>query len=91
MRNRKLTNKFVKQYRKMLNQGKDNDKIDKIMAKLINEERLEEKHNEHKLKGNWKGFNECHIETDWLLVYRIDEKNNTIIFEGTGSHSELFG
>jgi mRNA interferase YafQ len=42
------------------------------------------------LIGNYGGRRECHIEPDWLLIYKIDETNKEIIFERTGSHSDLF-
>ncbi|MCU0288190.1 MAG: type II toxin-antitoxin system YafQ family toxin [Acidobacteria bacterium] len=43
------------------------------------------------MSGNWKDHMECHIEPDWLLIYRIDRKYNELILVRTGSHSELFG
>ena len=58
------------------------------MRKLINEESLEERNHDHQLKGKISDFRECHIEPDWLLMYKIDGKD--IIFTRTGSHSELF-
>jgi len=50
-------------------------------------------HRPHKLKSNWKGYIECHIGTissDWLLIYKIDKKQNILKLARTGSHSELF-
>lgn len=58
------------------------------MIKLINEEVLDVKYKDHPLKGEYSDFRECHIEPDWLLLYKIE--NNYIIFTRTGSHSELF-
>jgi mRNA interferase YafQ len=49
---------------------------------------LERKYKDHKLKGRFKNRRECHIEPDWLLIYKIE--GETIFFERTGSHSELF-
>jgi mRNA interferase YafQ len=40
------------------------------------------------LSGNYKGYRECHIKPDWLLIYQIG--NSIIVFERTGSHSDLF-
>ena len=84
------TNRFEKDYKKILKQGKDLDKIDDVMDKLINEEKLLEKHRDHMLTGNSKGRRECHIEPDWLLIYKVDKNNEIIIFERTGSHADLF-
>jgi mRNA interferase YafQ len=44
----------------------------------------------HPLKSNWKGFFECHIEPDWLLIYRLNEDKEELELARTGSHSELF-
>ena len=63
-------------------------KIKTVMDNLINEELLEQKHKDHKLIGNYKGRRECHVEPDWLLVYK--KMPGEIIFERTGTHSDLF-
>ncbi len=84
------TTRFEKDYRKMKKQGKDIDKLDEIMEKLIKEEKLLERHSDHPLTGNYKKRRDCHIEPDWLLIYKIDKKEGIIIFERTGSHPELF-
>ena len=59
------------------------------MLALEEEKKLAVKHRDHLLYSNWAGRRECHVESDWLLIYKID--GQTIIFERTGSHSELFG
>ena len=64
------------------------NKIKDIMSMLVNEQQLPPKNKDHNLTGNYKGRRECHIESDWLLIYKIE--GDTIIFERTGSHSELF-
>lgn len=58
------------------------------MKKLITGVKLDLKFYDHALRGNLSDFRECHLEPDWLLMYRID--NDEIIFTRTGSHSELF-
>jgi len=63
-------------------------KIKTIITQLQNQELLERKHKDHKLTGNYEGRRECHIAPDWLLLYKIDKQ--TIIFERTGTHSDLF-
>lgn len=62
--------------------------LKEIIKKLCNEEKLPEKNKDHELKGNWKGCRECHIKPDWLLIYEVG--NEIIVFERTGSHSDLF-
>ncbi|NEQ99735.1 MAG: type II toxin-antitoxin system YafQ family toxin [Cyanothece sp. SIO2G6] len=80
--------RFKQDKDKMLSQGKDIEKIKTVMRSLINEEPLPGKYRDHKLVGNYKDRRECHIEPDWLLIYK--KTSDAIIFERTGSHSELF-
>ncbi len=87
----RTTGQFEKDFKKAKKRGKDMEKIKTVMRKLAKEETLEEKYREHKLTGDYKGHRECHIEPDWLLIYKLDNKNESITFERTGSHSDLFG
>jgi mRNA interferase YafQ len=83
------TARFEKDYKKIKKSGRyDMQKIKYVMHKLAAGEKLEPKFRNHILSGNFKNRRECHIEPDWLLVYKID--NNKIVFERTGSHAELF-
>ena len=82
------TNRFEKDLNLAIKRGFDAEKIKSIARKLINEIPLERKHRDHFLIGNFKDRRECHIEPDWLLIYRIEE--NKIIFERTGTHADLF-
>lgn len=83
---------FHKQFKKDLKsckkEGKDIDKIKVVINKLISEKKLHSKNNLHKLLGNYKDRFECHIEPDWLLIFK--KEKDIIIFERTGSHSKLF-
>ncbi len=53
-----------------------------------NEDSIDPIHQDYKLIGNWKGRRECHIESNWLVIYLL--KPNAVIFERTGTHSDLF-
>lgn len=66
----------------------DIELIKEIITKLCNEEGLPTKNHDHNLSGKWVGCRECHIAPDWLLIYQIG--NGIIVFERTGSHSDLF-
>jgi mRNA interferase YafQ len=88
MRSPSYTKQFAKDLKKMEKRGKSLEKIKLILKTLINEERLNAKYRDHKLLGNYKGRRECHIEPDWLLIYKITDSE--IIFERTGTHSDLF-
>jgi mRNA interferase YafQ len=79
---------FDKDLKRMLRRGKEAEKIKDVIRKLINEERLDEKYRDHPMRGNYKGCRDCHIEPDWILIYRI--YGNWIQFLRTGSHSDLF-
>ncbi len=88
MRTPVYTNRFEKDLKLMIKRGCDPENIKSIIRNLIDEIPLERKHRDHLLIGNFKDRRECHVEPDWLLIYRIDE--NRIIFERTGTHADLF-
>lgn len=81
-------NTFKKDYKKMISRGKNINKLDDILKTLAAGKTLDKKFHDHKLIGNFKARRECHIEPDWLLIYRTDGKE--LILERTGSHSDLF-
>ena len=85
-----FTGSFKRDRKLMVRQNKDMGKLNEIMNMLINEQTLLPKHENHPLQGNYKGKWECHVEPDWLLIYRIEKSANEIVFYRTGSHSELF-
>jgi mRNA interferase YafQ len=83
-----FANQFKKDYALLKKRRKSMDKIIEVMAMLIMEEPLPAKYREHLLTGNYEGFSECHVEGDWLLVYRFTTEY--IYFARTGTHSDLF-
>jgi mRNA interferase YafQ len=62
-----------------------------VLERLVNDEPLPESHRDHSLGGNWKGFRECHVRPDLLLVYRKPPDAAVLQLVRLGSHSELFG
>lgn len=86
----KSTNQFKKDYKQAMKQNKKIKLLDEIITLLTNGEILSEKYKDHELKGNWKGYRECHISPDWLLVYFIDNDVLVLTLTRLGSHSELF-
>ena len=82
------TRQFEKDLKRMKRRGKDLEKLKMIVRCLIAEEPLDPLHREHKLIGNWQGRRECHVESDWLLIYKVEESR--IIFERSGTHADLF-
>lgn len=88
MRTPSYTRQFEKDIKRMLKRGKNFIKIKVVISKLIAEEQLDDKYRDHPLIGNYQYRRECHIEPDWLLIYK--QTGEEIIFERTGSHSDLF-
>lgn len=85
----KNTSKFKSDYKLAIRRGYDINLIEEVIIKLAKREPLLQKHNDHELKGRYKGFRECHILPDWLLVYYIDDNILTLTLTRTGSHSDL--
>lgn len=87
-----ITSRFKRDYKKIRKQGKDINKLIKTLETLANGEELEPKYKDHKLINDktYKECNECHIESDWLLVYKIQNNELILLLFATGSHSELF-
>ena len=86
MRDFAFTNQFKKDLRLMEKRCKNMDKIYEVMTLLIWGEPLPERCREHKLSGDYEGLTDCHIESDWVMLYRkSDEK---IVFYYTGTHSD---
>ena len=83
-----FTRQFERDIKRMKNRGMNLDKLKITIRSLVAEEHLVPIHRDHKLTGNWKGRRECHIEPDWLLIYKTE--SDCIIFERTGTHSDLF-
>ena len=87
----KFTNQFKKDIKLAKKQNKNLDKLLKVIDLLSNGEKLEAKYRDHDLSGNYKGTRECHIEPDWLLIYRVENDRLIIIATETGTHADLFG
>ena len=87
----KYTGQFDKDIKRLERSGRhDIEKLKAVIYKLLCGEELEQRHRDYKLAGNYEGQRECHIEPDWLMIYRVDRKAETITFVRTGSHADLF-
>lgn len=82
------TTKFKKDLKMVEKRKLDIEELKNIIKKLCKEESLPPKNKDHNLSGQWAGCRECHIAPDWLLIYQVG--NGIIVFERTGSHSDLF-
>ena len=85
-----FTTKFKKDLKLVQKQGKDLDKLFTVIVLLANDEKLDGTYRDHALSGNYDGFRECHIEPNWLLIYRKNNDRIILYLLRTGSHSELF-
>ena len=82
------TSHFKRDIRKLGKRGKDLQKLVRVINTLAKGDALARSHKDHALTGKWSGSRDCHIEPDWLLLYRIEGDN--LYLERSGSHSDLF-
>lgn len=80
---------FRKDMKRIRKRGKDVEKLKTTVRILSLGGLLPPAYRDHALTGNFKGFRECHIEPDWLLIYQLTTTH--LILIRTGSHSDLFG
>lgn len=82
---------FKKDYKRIKKRGYDVRLLEKVIESLALQQTLDQKYHDHALSGNWLGFRECHIASDWLLIYQIKEEELILALTRTGSHSDLLG
>jgi mRNA interferase YafQ len=82
------TAQFKKDIQRQIKQGKDQQKLIAVVKLLLVGETLAPKNRDHPLRGPWKGRRDCHIEPDWILIYR--RTADELLLERTGSHCDLF-
>jgi mRNA interferase YafQ len=84
------SSRFKKDLKLMEKRGLKMREIYEVMLSLQNEEPLPPFRRDHTLAGNYIGYRECHIDPDWLLIYKIRSEVNEIYFHRAGTHSDLF-
>lgn len=85
-----LSNQFKKDLKLAQKRSCDMNRLRKVVNTLAQNRPLPAKYKDHKLAGAYHSFRECHIEPDWLLIYRIDDNALALFLFRTGSHSDLF-
>ena len=87
-----MTSAFKKELKDIKKRNKDLTKLTETVNKLARGEELDVKYRDHALMDNqkFKNCRECHIEPDWLLVYKKNTKELFLFLIETGTHSDLF-
>ena len=83
------TNAFEKDLRRVKKQNKDLDKLEDVVNLLQARKPLPARCRLHSLHGNWLGFWDCHVEPDWLLLFKVT--GTKLVLTRTGTHAEVFG
>jgi len=84
------TGKFKREYKLAIRRGHKETLIQNVIGLIVNKSQLPAKYKAHKLSGDYADCWECHILPDWLLIWRVDEKTNTLYLISTGTHADLF-
>lgn len=88
MRTPVYTRQFERDIKKATKRRKNLEKFKIIAQSLIEGNKLDPLHRDHQLIGDFAGRRECHIEADWLLIYKLEK--DRVVFERTGTHADLF-
>ena len=86
----KQSTKFKRDMKRILSRGYDYKLLRAIVNALANQQPLPPENRDHALAGNWAGYRECHIQSDWLLIYRVNDQNLDLLLMRTGTHTDLF-
>lgn len=84
------TSGFRHDYKVVQKRGYDMQLLEDIVKMLANGVKLPPRNKDHELIGNWKGYRECHITPDWLLLYRYDNNRVVLVLTSTGTHSDIY-
>jgi mRNA interferase YafQ len=86
----KFTTSYKKDYKRIVKRGLNTFLLDEVIEELRQGKKLDERYHDHALKGKYTGFNECHIQPNWLLVYLIEDDILTLTLSRTGRHNDIF-
>ena len=84
------TNRFRKDVKRAVKRGYDVSLLEKVINLLQETGKLPSEYKPHILSGDYAGKYECHIKSDWLLIWEQDDNTLTLLFLNTGTHSDLF-
>lgn len=86
----KVTSKFKRDYKLAIKRGYPIKLLEKTISLLADGKQLPKNYVDHGLSGDWSAYRECHIQGDWLLVYRVEDDVLVLVLARTGTHSDLF-
>ena len=90
MREIVVSNQFKKDLKLAKKRGLDFALLERVVDMLVEGKKLPAQYHDHGLSGDYVGFRECHMESDWLLIYRVDDRLLELFLFRTGTHSDLF-
>lgn len=82
------TSQFKKDIKRQRKRGKDLQKLKDMVELFLAGQTLPIKNQDHALTGDWIGWRDCHLEPDWLLIYKLTQEE--LVLGRTGTHSDLF-
>ncbi len=85
-----VSNQFQRDLKNAKKRGLKIEKLNEVVKTLAEQKPLAQKHRDHNLIGEYRLFRECHIEPDWLLVYRADTEKLELFLMRTGTHADLY-
>ena len=85
----RLATAFTRDLKRIERRGYDRALLDAVVDALRKDEQLPRARRDHPLKGQWKGWRECHVQPDWLLIYMTS--STEVLLARTGTHADLFG
>lgn len=85
-----VTRQYLRDLKLARRRNLDESKLNAIILKLSNGDSLPAKNRDHALTGDYRGYRECHISPDWLLIYSLSDVLKVVKLVRTGSHSDLF-
>lgn len=87
----RYTGEFKRSLKRCLKRGYDETLLTEVLTILAEKGSLPEKYRPHILHGDYKGYWECHITSDWLLVWDQNDRELVLLMTNTGTHADLFG
>ena len=91
MRQIVFTSQYKRDLKLALRRNLPEEKLNEVIKLLATDQPLPAANKDHALRGEFRGFRECHILPNWLLMYRKDDLQLQLVLMRTGTHADLFG